>query len=100
MRMPASVLAFFFSLTLVFAVSPAAAQAPHAASPAALDAALQQRAAAANADRETVLRLLERDEVKAIAGKAGIDLKKAASAAHRRPAEARSVEARFMLDPA
>ena len=82
MRTHASALAILFSLTLFFftTASPADAQTPHAASPSALDAALQEHAAATNTDRETVLRLLERDEVKAIAGAAGLDLKTATSA--------------------
>jgi hypothetical protein len=53
------------------------AQAPHAAPQSAIDAAMQEHVAAADADRETVRQLLERDEIKAVAGNAGLDLRKA-----------------------
>ena len=78
MRMFVMSLAMLF--TLVAAVPRADAQETHTASPDALDAALQQHVGASTADRETVLRLLERDEVKKIADEAGLDLRRAASA--------------------
>ena len=78
MRMFVTSLAMLF--TLVAAVQPAAAQETHAASPDALDAALQQHVNTSTTDRDTVLRLLERDDVKKIAGEAGLDLRGAASA--------------------
>ena len=78
MRMFVMSLAMFF--TLVAAVAPGAAQETHTASPDALDAALQRHVSTSTADRDTVLRLLERDEVKKIAGEAGLDLRRAASA--------------------
>ena len=78
MRMFVVSLAMLF--TLVAAVTPAAAQETHAASPDALAAALQQHVSTSTADRDTVLRLLERDDVKKIAGEAGLDLRRAASA--------------------
>ena len=78
MRMFVMSLAMLF--TLVAAVSPAAAQETHAASPGALDAAVQLHVSTSTADRDTVLRLLERDDVKKIAGEAGLDLRRAASA--------------------
>lgn len=78
MRMFVMSLAMLF--TLVAAVPRAEAQDTHTASPAALDAALQQHVSTSAADRDTVLRLLERDEVKKIAGEAGLDLRRAASA--------------------
>lgn len=56
------------------------AQESHAAPQAALDAALQQHAAAAAADRDTVMRVLDRPEVQAIAGRIGVDLRQAKSA--------------------
>jgi hypothetical protein len=75
MRTYASVL---MVLLCSLAVVPgASAQASHAAPPSAIDAALQQHVAASDADRQAVLQLLERDEIKAVAGSAGIDLKKA-----------------------
>jgi hypothetical protein len=78
MRMFVMSLAMLF--TLVAAVPRADAQETHTASPDALDAVLQEHVSTSTADRETVLRLLERDEVKKIAGQAGLDLRRAASA--------------------
>jgi phytoene/squalene synthetase len=52
----------------------------HAASQSALDAALQEHVRASDADRDTVRRLLERADVKEIAGQAGIDLRRVAGA--------------------
>ncbi len=74
MRMLASVL--FVTFSFVALVPRADAQTSHAAPQSALDAALQQHAATADADRETVLGLLDRPEVAAIAGNAGIDLRR------------------------
>jgi len=56
------------------------AQTPHAAPQSALDAALQEHVASAEADRDAVLRLLDRPEVQAVAGDVGIDLRRAKSA--------------------
>lgn len=78
MRTSASILAILFTGTV--AIPPAYAQTTHAAPPSAIDAALQQHADASRADRAAVLRLLARDEVKEIAGKAGLDLRRAQSA--------------------
>ena len=78
MRMPVSILAILFAVTA--AIQPAHAQSSHTAPQSAIDAALQQHAGAADADRALVQRLLERDEVKEVAGKAGLDLRRAASA--------------------
>ena len=75
------VMALAMLLTLVAAASPVSAQEVHTASQAALDAALQQHVSTSNSDRETVLRLLEREEVQKIAGEAGLDMRRAASAA-------------------
>ncbi|MEQ1574985.1 MAG: DUF6627 family protein [Vicinamibacterales bacterium] len=82
MRTHTAVLALMFSFTLVFfaAASRADAQTSHAATPSALDAALQEHAVSTSADRERVLRLLQRNDVTAIAGAAGLDVKTAASA--------------------
>lgn len=78
MRTLASVVLVTFSLlTLVPRVD---AQTSHAAPQAALDAALQQHAASADADRATVLRLLDRPEVQAIAGDIGLDIRRAQDA--------------------
>ena len=56
------------------------AQGQHAAPQSALDAAIQQHVATADADRDTLRRLLERPEVREIAGQAGLDLKTAQNA--------------------
>ena len=77
MRTLASIVFVMFSLV---AVIPAQAQTSHSAPQSALDAAVQDHAAARSADRETVLRLLERPDVQAIAGDLGLDLRRAQSA--------------------
>ena len=56
------------------------AQVSHAAPQSALDAALKIHVATADADRETVLRLLDRPEVKLVAGDVGLDLRRAKDA--------------------
>ncbi len=68
------------ALVASIAAAPRAEAQTHTASQAALDAALQQHVSTSTADRELVLRLLERDEVKKVAGEAGLDLRRAASA--------------------
>lgn len=79
MQRYAAALVVVFSL---FAAVPrASAQSPsHAAPQSAIDAALQSQVDATEADREAVLRLLERDEIKSVAGNAGIDLLQAGDA--------------------
>ena len=67
-------------MLVISAVPRIHAQSAHAAPQAALDAALQQHVAATAADRETVLRVLDHPEVKAVAGQLGIDLRRATSA--------------------
>jgi ferritin-like metal-binding protein YciE len=78
MRMPISVLAIL--LTLAAATPRLEAQSQHVAPQAVLDAAIQQHVDQTAAQRDTVLRMLDRDEVKAVAGRAGIDLTTAATA--------------------
>ena len=78
MRMLASVLVVVFSFVAV--IPPAHAQTSHAAPQSALDAAVQDHVATSAADREAVLRLLERPEVQAVAGDIGIDLRRAQTA--------------------
>lgn len=56
------------------------AQTTHTASQAALDAAVQEHVASADAQRQAILRLLDRPEVQRVAGEAGLDLKTAQSA--------------------
>jgi hypothetical protein len=78
MRTLASIAIGVFSLVAV--IPPAHAQTSHAAPQSALDAAIHDHTANAEADRETVARLLQRPEVQAIAGDLGLDLRRAESA--------------------
>ncbi len=78
MRMSALLVALVFSC--VATVSPVGAQTSHSAPQSAIDAALQQKVSSGAADREAVLRLLERPEVQAVAGHAGLDLRRAKDA--------------------
>ena len=57
-----------------------AAVPTHIADQAILDAAIQERSRATDQDRETVRLFLERADVRAIAGKYGIDMRRAESA--------------------
>jgi hypothetical protein len=57
-----------------------ATPAAHTASPAALDAALQEHTVTTMADREAVLRVLDHARVKDIAGRLGVDMRQAKSA--------------------
>lgn len=78
MRMLASILVVTFTLGAMG--TPARAQTSHAASQAVLDAAVASQVATSEADRQTVARLLERPEVRAVAGEAGLDLRRAQAA--------------------
>ncbi len=78
MRMYASCLTVVFSVLL--GAPHALAQSTHAASPSALDAAVQQHVTTTDADRALVERLLNRPDVKAVAAGAGIDLRTVATA--------------------
>jgi hypothetical protein len=77
--MRTSVSIFAIVLMVLTAVPRLGAQS-HAAPQSALDAAVQQHVAAISADREAVLRVLDRSEVKAVAEGAGIDLRRVTSA--------------------
>ena len=98
MRLFVSLVAILLMVTAV--VPRLQAQTMHSAPQAALDAAVQQHIDAAAADRQAVQRVLERSDVKAIAGRAGIDLRRATAAAStlqgddlaRVAAQARQVE--------
>ncbi len=57
-----------------------APQTGHVVPPALLDAAVQQQVSATERDRETVRLFLQRDQVRAVAGKAGIDISRADTA--------------------
>jgi hypothetical protein len=68
-------------LSITIAVPRAQAQtAPHAAGQSAIDAALQQHVSAAASDRADLLRVLANPEVKSVAEKAGVDLRRATTA--------------------
>jgi hypothetical protein len=56
------------------------ADQPHAASPAAISQALQERVAQTDAQRDRVRQLLQRPEVRELAGQVGLDLRQAESA--------------------
>ena len=75
----------FVSLVAIFLMATAAAprlqaQTTHAAPQSALDAAVQQHVDTTAADREAVLRVLGHSEVKGVAERAGIDLRRATGA--------------------
>jgi hypothetical protein len=67
-------------LSTLMVVPRAQAQSPHAATQSALDAAVQEHVASVASDRDDVLRVLNLPQVKAVAGEAGLDLRKAAGA--------------------
>ena len=78
MRMFASIVAVL--VTVLAVGSPVDAQSSHAAPQSAIDAALQHHTTSEAADRDAVLRLLDRAEVQAIAGDIGLDLRRAKDA--------------------
>ena len=82
MRLFVLVLVTVFSLGAANRALAADGQAPadHAASPAALDAALQQHTTATSAERDAVLRVLDHAQVKEVAGRIGVDLRQAKNA--------------------
>lgn len=78
MRLFVSLVAILFMATA--AAPRLQAQAAHAAPQSALDAAVQQHVDTTAADREAVLRVLGRSDVKGVADRAGIDLRRATGA--------------------
>jgi hypothetical protein len=78
MRMIASVSVVAF--VLIATASPVNAQSSHAAPISVLEGAVQEHVASTAADRETVMRLLARPEVQAIASDIGIDLRRVETA--------------------
>jgi hypothetical protein len=66
-------------LSVLIAVPPVSAQG-HVAAQQVLDAAVQQHVVAAEQDRETVRQFLQRSDVRTVAGKYGIDLRRADTA--------------------
>src|SRR5262245_30309193 len=82
MRTSTSVLVILLSIVIAMPRIQAQSQAPasHTASQSAIDAALQQHVSSAAADRADLLRVLANPEVKAVAEKAGLDLRRATTA--------------------
>jgi hypothetical protein len=77
MRSTYSVLAV---VVIVMMAAPRISAQAHVAGQQALDAAVQAHVRAVDRDRETVRRFLQRSEVRALAGKYGIDIRRAESA--------------------
>jgi hypothetical protein len=77
MRQSTSILAI---LLMVVTLAPRAHAQSSVASQAMLDAAVQQHVATTEANRAAVLRVLEHPDVKAVAGRVGVDLRTAAQA--------------------
>jgi hypothetical protein len=67
-------------LSLVIAMPRVQAQVSHTAGQSAIDAALQAHVSSAEADRADLLRVLANPEVKTVADKAGLDLRRATTA--------------------
>jgi len=78
MRTSTSVLVVL--LSIVIAVPPVQAQTSHAATQSAMDAALQEHVATAASERADLLRVLSNPQVKAVADKAGLDVRRASTA--------------------
>ena len=78
---------FVSTLTILLTVTAAApqlhAQVSHAVPPSTLEAAIQQHIDATSADREAVRRVLAHSDVREVAARAGIDLRRATSAVSR-----------------
>lgn len=79
MRIVRRTLAVVLAIILV-APAAHAQQQPHAISSLALEAAVQERVSQEQSDREAILTLLQRDDVRQIAAQAGISLEKAQAA--------------------
>jgi hypothetical protein len=82
MRTSTCVLVILLSIVIAMPRVQAQGQAPasHTASQSAIDAALQQHVSSTAADRADLLRVLANPEVKAVADKAGLDLRRATTA--------------------
>jgi hypothetical protein len=88
MRLFVLVLVTLLTISTATRAHAADGQAPvHSATQAVLDAAVQQKTTAATAEREAVLRVLDRAQVKEVAGRAGIDLRQARTAVATMSAE-------------
>jgi hypothetical protein len=64
----------------ILMLAPAAGAQEHVIGKSALDEAVQQRVSRERADREVILSLLQRQDVREIAGKAGLSIDKAQTA--------------------
>lgn len=64
----------------ILMMAPAAAAQDHVISKSALDQAVQQRVGQERADREVILSLLQRQDIRDIAGKAGLSIDQARAA--------------------
>jgi hypothetical protein len=92
MRSTRSIVAVVLSSLVVV---PSVSAQVHVAGQQVLDAAVQQHVRAAEQDRETVRLFLQRSEVRAIAGKYGVDIRRAESAvAAMNPADLASIAAK------
>ena len=78
--MRTSTLVLVILLSTLIAVPRVQAQTPYAASQSAMEAAVQQHVASVASERDDVLRVLNLPQVKAVAGQAGLDLRKATNA--------------------
>ena len=78
--MRTSTLLLVLLLSTLIVVPRVQAQTSHAATQSAMDAAVQEHVASTASDREDVLRVLNLPQVKAVAGQAGLDLRKATTA--------------------
>ena len=70
----------FLAVVLFVMMTPGAFAQSHVASQQALDAAVQEHVRTSDQDRETVREFLQRSDVRAIAGKYGVDIRGAESA--------------------
>ena len=77
MRRSFSVLSIVLSVLIA---APHVQAQTHTANQAALDAVVQQHVSSVDADRAAIQRILEKSEVKAVAARAGIDMRTVASA--------------------
>ena len=78
--MRTSTLLLVLLLSTLILVPRAQAQTSHAATQSAMDAAVQEHVASTASDRADLLRVLNLPQVKAVAGQAGLDLRKATAA--------------------
>lgn len=68
---------FLAGCLAILMIAPAAGAQDHVISKSALDQAVQQRVSREQADREAILSLLQRQDVRDIAGKAGLSIDQA-----------------------